>query len=91
VFELFFHEYWLSGLSIDTTTTIMSSKDIALHVPMFVSQDFRFWKESMTDYLGAQQLLGYALSQGQRPVAANMAQPTQAELVAMTDWDEVDL
>jgi hypothetical protein len=69
----------------------MSSKDIASHVPMFIGQDFRFWKESMTDYLGAQRLLGYALSQRQRPVTANVAQPTQAELVAMADWDEIDL
>jgi gag-polypeptide of LTR copia-type len=76
---------------VDTTTTIMSSKDIASHVPMFVGQDFRFWKESMTDYLGAQRLLGYALGQRQRPVAANAAQLTQAELVAMADWDKVDL
>jgi hypothetical protein len=58
---------------------------------MFVGQDFRFWKESMTDYLGAQRLLGYALGQRQRPVAANVAQPTQAELTAQADWDEVDL
>jgi hypothetical protein len=76
---------------VDTTTTIMSSKDIASHVPMFISQDFRFWKDSMTDYLGAQKLLGYALGQRQRPVAANVAQPTQAELAAMADWDEIDL
>jgi hypothetical protein len=76
---------------VDTTTTIMSSKDIALHVPMFTSQDFRFWKESMTDYLGAQRLLGYALGQHQRPVAAIAAQPTQAELMAQADWDEIDL
>jgi hypothetical protein len=76
---------------VDTTTTIMSSKDIASHVPMFVGQDFRFWKESMTDCLGAQRLLGYALGQHQRPVAANVAQPTQAELMAQADWDEVDL
>jgi hypothetical protein len=69
----------------------MSSKDIALHVPMFVGQDFRFWKKSMTDYLGAQRLLGYALGQRQRPVAANVVQPTQAELVAMADLDEIDL
>jgi hypothetical protein len=69
----------------------MSSKDIASHVPMFVSQYFRFWKKSMTDYLGAQRLLGYVLGQRQRPVAANVAQPTQAELVAMADWDKIDL
>jgi gag-polypeptide of LTR copia-type len=69
----------------------MSSKDIALHVPMFVGQDFRFWKEHMTDYLGAQRLLGYVLGQHQRPVAANAAQPTQAELAAQADWDEIDL
>jgi hypothetical protein len=69
----------------------MSSKGIALHVPMFVGQDFRFWKESMMDYLGAQRLLGYALGQHQRPVAVNVAQPTQAELVAMADWDGIDL
>jgi hypothetical protein len=69
----------------------MSSKDIALHVPMFVGQDFRFWKESMTDYLDAQRLLGYALGQRQSPVAANVAQPTQAELVAIADWDKIDL
>jgi gag-polypeptide of LTR copia-type len=43
------------------------------------------------DYLGAQRLLGYALGQHQRPVAANVAQPTQAELTAQADWDEVDL
>jgi hypothetical protein len=76
---------------VDTTTTIMSSKDIALHVPMFIGQDFRFWKEHMTDYLGAQRLLGYALGQHQRPVAANAAQPTQAELTAQADWDEINL
>jgi hypothetical protein len=58
---------------------------------MFVGQDFRFWKESMMDYLGAQRLLGYALGQRQRPVTANVAQPTQAELVAMADWDRIDL
>jgi hypothetical protein len=69
----------------------MSSKDIALHIPMFVGQDFWFWKEHMTDYLCAQRLLGYALGQRQRPVAANVAQPTQAELVAMADWDKIDL
>jgi hypothetical protein len=72
-------------LLVDKTTTIMSSKDIASHIPMFVGQDFRFWKESMTDYLGAQRLLGYALGQRQQPVAANVAQPTQAEVVAMAD------
>jgi gag-polypeptide of LTR copia-type len=76
---------------VDTTTTIMSSKDIAFHIPMFVGQDFRFWKESMTDYLGAQRLLGYALGQRQRPVAADVAQPTQAELTAQADWDKIDL
>jgi hypothetical protein len=69
----------------------MSSKDIASHVPMFVGQDFRTWLEKMTDYLGSQRLLSYALGQRQRPVAANVAQPTQAELVAMADWDEIDL
>jgi hypothetical protein len=76
---------------VDTTTTIMSSKNIASHIPMFIGQDFRFWKESMTDYLGVQRLLGYALGQHQRPVAANAAQPTQAELTAIADWDEIDL
>jgi hypothetical protein len=69
----------------------MSSKDIASHVPMFVGQDFRFWKEHMTDYLGAQRLLGYVLGQRQWLVAANVVQPTQAKLVAMADWDEIDL
>jgi hypothetical protein len=69
----------------------MSSKDIASHIPLFIGQDFRFWKEKMEDYLGAQRLLGYALGQRQRPVAANVAQPTQAKLVAMADWDEIDL
>jgi gag-polypeptide of LTR copia-type len=69
----------------------MSSKDIASHVPMFAGQDFRFWKESMTDYLGAQRLLGYALGQRQRPVAADVAQPTQAELAAQAEWDKIDL
>jgi gag-polypeptide of LTR copia-type len=69
----------------------MSSKDIASHVPMFVGQDFRFWKEHMTDYLGAQRLLGYVLGQRLRPVAADAAQPTQAELTAQANWDEIDL
>jgi hypothetical protein len=76
---------------VDTTITIMSSKDITSHIPMFASQDYRFWKESMTDYLGAQRLLGYALGQRQRPVTADVAQPTQAELAAQADWDEIDL
>jgi hypothetical protein len=69
----------------------MSSKDIASHVPMFIGQDFRFWKESMTDYLGAQRLLGYVLVQRQRPVTAIAVQPTQAELTAIADWDKIDL
>jgi hypothetical protein len=81
----------LVGLLVDTTTNIMSSKDIASHIPIFISQDFRSWKEMMSDYLGAQRLLGYALGQRQRPVAANVAQPTQAELTAQADWDEIDL
>jgi gag-polypeptide of LTR copia-type len=68
----------------------MSSKDITSHFPMFVSQDFHTWLEKMTDYLGSQRLLGYVLGQRQRPVAAIAAQPTQAELVAMADWDEID-
>jgi hypothetical protein len=76
---------------VDTTTINMSSKDIASHVPMFISQDFHTWLERMTDYLGAQRLLGYALGQRLRPVPANVAAPTQAELTAMADWDEVDL
>jgi hypothetical protein len=69
----------------------MSSKDITSHVLLFIGQDFWFWKEKMEDYLDAQRLLGYALGQRQRPVTANVAQPTQAELVAMADWDEIDL
>jgi gag-polypeptide of LTR copia-type len=69
----------------------MSSKDIASHVPIFISQDFRSWKEMMSDYLGAQRLLGYALGQRQRPVTANVVQPTQAKLMAQADWDEIDL
>jgi hypothetical protein len=69
----------------------MSSKDIASHVPMFVSQDFHTWLEKMMDYLGSQRLLGYVLGQCQRPVAANVAQPTQAKLAAQADWDEIDL
>jgi hypothetical protein len=81
----------LIGLLVDTTTINMSSKDITLHIPLFISQDFQFWKEKMEDYFGAQRLLGYALGQRQRPVAANVAQPTQAKLVAMADWDEIDL
>jgi hypothetical protein len=68
-----------------------SLKDITSFVPIFIGQDFRFWKEKMEDYLGAQRLLGYALGQHQRPVAAIAAQPTQAELVAMADWDKIDL
>jgi hypothetical protein len=63
----------------------MSSKDIALHVFMFISQDFHTWLEKMMDYLGSQRLLGYVLGQRQRPVAANMAQPTQAKLTAQAD------
>jgi hypothetical protein len=77
-------------LLVDTTFN-MSSKDIASHVPIFIGQDFRSWREMMLDYLGAQRLLGYALGQRQRPVAANVAQPTQAELMAMADWDKIDL
>jgi hypothetical protein len=77
-------------LLVDTTIN-MSSKDIALHVPIFIGQDFRSWKEMMSDYLGAQRLLGYVLGQRQQPVAANVVQPTQAKLVAMADWDEIDL
>jgi hypothetical protein len=69
----------------------MSSKDIASHIPMFVSQDIHTWLEKMTDYLGFQRLLGYALGQRQRPVAAIAAQPTQAKLTAQADWDEIDL
>jgi hypothetical protein len=69
----------------------MFSKEIALLVPLFVGQDFRTWVEKMTDYLGAQRLLGYALGQRQRPVAAIVAQPTQAELTAQADWDKIDL
>jgi hypothetical protein len=81
----------LVGLLVDTITNIMSSKDIASHVPIFIGQDFRSWKEMMLDYLGAQRLLEYALGQHQRPVAANVAQPTQAKLTAQADWDEIDL
>jgi hypothetical protein len=69
----------------------MSSKDITSHVPMFIGQDFHTWLERMTDYLGSQRLLGYALGQRQRPVTAIVAQPTQAELTAQADWDEIDL
>jgi hypothetical protein len=76
---------------VDTNTINMSSKDIASHIPMFIGQDFHTWLERMTDYLGAQRLLGYALGQRLRPVPANVAAPTQAELTAMADWDEVDL
>jgi hypothetical protein len=77
-------------LLVDTTIN-MSSKDIASHVPVFIGQDFQSWKEQMTDYLGAQRLLGYVLGQCQRPVTANVAQSTQAELTAQADWDEIDL
>ena len=45
----------------------------------------------MSDYLGSQRLLGYPSGQHQRPVAANVAQPTQLELTAQADWDETDL
>jgi hypothetical protein len=69
----------------------MSSKDIASHVPLFVGQDFHIWVKRMMDYLGSQRLLGYALGQHQRPVAAIAAQPTQARLTAQADWDEIDL
>jgi hypothetical protein len=70
---------------VDTTTTIMFSKDIAAHVPMFIGQDFHTWLEKMTDYLGSQRLLGYVLGQRQRPVTAIAVQPTQAELTAQAD------
>jgi hypothetical protein len=56
----------------------MSSTDIASHVPMFIGQDFCTWLEKISDYLGFQRLLGYALGQHQRPVTAIAAQPTQA-------------
>jgi hypothetical protein len=69
----------------------MSSKDIALHVPLFVGQDFHTWVEKMTDYLGSQRLLGYALGHRRRPVTAIVAQPTQAKLTAQTDCDKIDL
>jgi hypothetical protein len=69
----------------------MSLKDNSSHIPVFIGQDFRSWKEMMLDYLGDQRLLGYVLGQCQRPVAANVVQPTQAELVAMADWDKIDL
>jgi hypothetical protein len=69
----------------------MSLKDIASHVPMFISQDFCTWLEKMMDYLGSQRLLGYALGQHQRPVAAIVAQLAQAELMAQADWDKIDL
>jgi hypothetical protein len=39
----------------------MSSKDIASHIPLFVSQDFHTWVKRMMDYLGSQRLLGYVL------------------------------
>jgi hypothetical protein len=69
----------------------MSSKDIASHIPIFIGQDFWFWKEMMLNCLGAQRLLDYVLGQHQRPVAANVAQPTQAELTVQADWDEINL
>ena len=69
----------------------MSSKDVSSLVPVFVGQDFRSWKEKMMDYLGSQKLLGYVLGQCTRPVAANVAQPTQLELTAQADWDETNL
>ena len=69
----------------------MSSKDVTLLVPVFVGQDFHSWKEKMMDYLGSQKLLGYELGQRQRPVTANVAQPTNAELTAQAEWDETDL
>jgi hypothetical protein len=68
-----------------------TSKEITSLIPIFVSQDFRSWKEKMMDYLGSQKPLGYVLYQCQRPVTANVAQPTQAELTAQADWDETDL
>ena len=69
----------------------MSSKDVTLLVPVFVGQDFHSWKEKIMDYLGSQKLLGYELGQRQRPVTANVAQPTNAELTAQAEWDETDL
>jgi hypothetical protein len=69
----------------------MSSKDIASHISIFVGQDFCTWVKKMMDYLGSQRLLGYVLGQHQRPVTAIAVQPTQAELMAQADWDEIDL
>ena len=65
----------------------MSSKDVAQLVPVFTGQDFRSWKEKMMDYLGSQRLLGFVLGQHQQPVPAATGQPTQAELMAMEQWD----
>ena len=69
----------------------MSLKDVASLVPVFIGQDFRSWKEKMSDYLGSQRLLGYLSGQRQRPVAADVVQPTQLELTAQADWDETNL
>ena len=69
----------------------MSSKDVSSLIPVFIGQDFRSWKEKMSDYLGSQKLLGYVLGQHTRPVAANAAQPTQPELTAQADWDKTNL
>jgi hypothetical protein len=67
-----------SGMLINATLNMSSLKDITLFIPVFIGQHFRFWKEKMEDYHGAQRLLGYVLGQCQRPVAAIVAQPTQA-------------
>ena len=68
-----------------------SSKDVTSLIPIFIGQDFHSWKEKMMDYLGSQKLLGYALGQCQRPVTANVVQPTDAKLAAQADWDETNL
>ena len=68
-----------------------SSKEISSLIPTFNGQDFRSWKEKMTDFLGSQRMLGYVSGARPRPVPADAAALTAAEQVAMADWDEIDL
>ena len=57
----FFADCWF----LSETTNNMSSKEVAQLIPIFVGQDFRSWKEKMTDYLGSQKLLRFVLGQRQ--------------------------
>ena len=50
-------------------------------VTVFAGMNFRAWQQSMGDYLKSQKLWCHATGVVTRPVAANPAAPTAAELV----------